>query len=180
MPYHYELFVLATKEGEESQHDCLKLECDLKKKSPKKAKVTFLLCRATALDVSALYEMKGQLEALLWILRKANFNEQRSIASYFITLPKSERKAKGASSASASGKRFQRLGHGAGREPLTSPSGSASRSNGEGPSRRIDTSRRQNTPPSPTPTSNKRSLPFGPGCEHLQHSASSKDRPPDF
>jgi hypothetical protein len=143
--------LLATEEGEESQHNHLKLECD-PKKSPKKAKATFLLCKATSLDTSALYEKKGEFETLMWILRKANFNKQRSIASFFITPQKSGQKGKGKgiSSASASGKAFQRLKHGAGSEPLTPPSGSSKRS---------DRPRRQSTPPSPTPASRKRSLP---------------------
>jgi len=148
--------LLATKEGKESQHDCLKLECDLnKKKSPKKAKATFLICKATSLDVSELYETKGVLETLPWILRKANFNDQPSIASYFIT-PKSDQKDKGKSSASASAKPFQRLEHEAEKQLLTPPSGSASSSNGEGPSERRDRYRRQSTPPSPTPAPRKR------------------------
>ena len=157
--------LLATEEGKESQHDFLKLECDLKKKSPKKAKATFLLCKATSLDVSALYETKGLLETLPWILRKANFNEQRSITSYFLT-PKSEQKDKdkGKSSASASGKPLQRLEHEPDRELPTPPSGSASSSNGEGPSKRRDRSRRQSTPPSPTPASRKRKLPWATGA----------------
>jgi hypothetical protein len=154
--------LLATEEGKESQHDCLKLECDLKKKSSKKAKATFLICKATSLDVSALYETKGVLETLPWILRKANFNDQPSIASYFIT-PKSDQKDKGKSSASASAKPFQRLEHGAEKQLPTPPSGSASSSNGEGPSKRRERYRRQSTPPSPTPAPRKRKLPWDMG-----------------
>ena len=155
--------LLATEEGKESQHDCLKLECDLRKKSPKKAKATFILCKATSLDVSELYATKGELETLPWIIRKANFNEQRSIASYLIT-PKSDQKGKAIASASASGKPFQRLEHGADRLPLTPSSGSASSSNGKGLSKTRDRPRRQSTPPSPTPTPRKRKLPWATGA----------------
>ena len=153
--------LLATEEGKESQHDYLKLECDLKK-SPKKAKATFLLCKATSLDVSALYATKGELKTLPWIIRKANFNEQRSIASYLIT-PKSDRKGKAIASVSASGKPFQRLQHGADRLPLTPSSGSASSSSG-GLSKTRDRPRRQSTPPSPTPAPRKRKLPWAMGA----------------
>ena len=155
--------LLGSKEGEESQHNCLKLECDLKQ-SPKKAKATFLLCKATSLDVSTLYEEKGKLETPVWILRKANLNEQHSIASYLITTPKPDQNCKDMSSASASGKPFQRLGYGAGRKPKTSKSGSASIPNDEGSSRRMESFRRPTTPPSPTPAPKKRFLPWALGA----------------
>lgn len=172
--------LLMTKEGEESQHDHLKLECDLKK-DRKKVKVSFLLCKATSLDVSSLYEKRGQFETLLWILRKANFNEQRSIASYFTTPPKSAHKGKGSSSASSSGNSFQESSRIAGRNPLTPPSGASPSSNGESSSTRIiERSMRQNTPLSPTPTSKKRSLPWAQGTgisKRLRPAPKTDNRP---
>ncbi|KAH8807402.1 hypothetical protein F5884DRAFT_789187 [Xylogone sp. PMI_703] len=168
--------LLATKEGEESQHDYLKLECDVKK-NPKIVKTTFSLCQATSVDVTPLYETKGQFETLLWIVRKANFNEQRSIASYFITPPKSDRKGKGVSSASVSGTPLQKSKRGAGRAPLTPPSAAVAGSSG-GPSRVVNTPRRQSTPPSPTPMPKKRTLPWarGTGITKNIRSESKTDR----
>jgi hypothetical protein len=144
--------LLATGEGEESQHDYLKLECD-PKKNLKRAKATFLLCKATSLDTSALFKDKGELETLMWILRKANFNQQRSIASFLTP----QISGKGISLASASGKAFQRLEHGAGSEPLTPPSGLVSSPNGDDLLKRSNRFRRQSTP---TPASRKRALPW--------------------
>lgn len=158
--------LLATEEGGASQHDYLKLECDLPKKptprknqSPqknqitKKIKATFLLCKATSLDTTELgttESSRKEFETLLWILRKANFNGQRPMTSFLLS-PDSARKGKAVASASGSG------GPGLSRTPLTPPSASPPSSNGEGSSERSERMRRSQNPPlSPTPTSRKR------------------------
>ncbi|CZR68226.1 uncharacterized protein PAC_18125 [Phialocephala subalpina] len=109
--------LLATKDGQECQHNHLKLECVLKTQDTKNPTARFLLCEATSVDISALNEKKGKLQTLWWILRKANLNLQQSLGAYF-TPPNSENKGKSISSASASGDAFQRSEHKGGREPL--------------------------------------------------------------
>jgi hypothetical protein len=158
--------LLATEEGGASQHDYLKLECDLPKKptprkyqSPqknqitKKVKATFLLCKATSLDTTELgttESSRKEFETLLWILRKANFNGQPPMTSFLLS-PDSARKGKAVASASGSG------GPGLSRTPLTPPSASPPSSNGESSSEKSERMRRSQNPPlSPTPTSRKR------------------------
>lgn len=163
LPFLIVRSLLATEEGEENQHNRLELLCDVKKqKSPKKAKATFLIKEATALDVSTLTlsEPRAQLETLRWILRKANFNGQRSIISYF-TPPKSDRKGKGVASSPVTKKVSQSGsgGNGSPRASLLIPTSSSS-SNGEDPSKRKTRSRREQTPPSPTPHSRRRPPPL--------------------
>lgn len=154
--------LLATKNGQESQHDYLKLECDPKKSGAKKVKATFLHCKATSLNTSEIIGTRGDVDTLLWILRKANCNEQRKIASYFLT-PDSGQKGKSISSALTSEKPFQRLDPGANGSFLAQPSGLASNSSGDGPSKRKGRSRRLSTPPSPTPLAKRCKPPLATG-----------------
>jgi hypothetical protein len=170
--------LLATEEGKASQYDRLRLECKLKpNQSPKKVKITYLLNKATSLDMSPLgpKSSKGEFHTLLWILRKANFNGQRSMTSFLLT-PDSLQKGKAVASASACGPSSQGQEPGANRTPPTPPSAtpsssnvssnssSGSGSNGEGSSGIKDRSRRQHTPPSPTPLPKKRKLPWSMGA----------------
>jgi XPG I-region len=164
--------LLATEEGGASQHDYLKLECDLlKKPTPrknqssqknqitKKVKATFLLCKATSLDTTKLGTTefsRREFETLRWIIQKSNFNGQRPMTSFLLS-PDSARKGKAVASTPGSGR------PGPSGTPLTPPSASPSSSNGEGSSERSERTRRSQNPPlSPTPTSRKRkrAVPF--------------------
>lgn len=166
LPFRIVRSLLATKTGQASQHDCLKLECDLPKKqtpkknqspqkhqSPKTAKATFLICKATSLDTTELgtkERSRGTFETLLWILRKANFNGQPPMTAYLLS-PDSAQKGKGVASASVSGP-FR-----VNRQPLTPSSVSPSSSNEDDLSERNERLRRSQNPTlSPTPTSRKR------------------------
>lgn len=134
--------LLATRVGEESQHDHLKFKCDLKKKS-KKVKAEFLVSAATSLDLPNEMEKIHHISTPTWIIRKARVNGVSTITSFFTT-PQSGR-------ASASGKRASRS------DDFTAIGNTASPSqfrgtNGEGSFRREPVRQRQITPPSPTPT----------------------------
>jgi hypothetical protein len=164
LPYRIVQSLLATKEGAESQHDHLKLKCDVLKKKkgslfPKSAAAEFLLCEGTSVNISTLFMETGEVETMIWILRKANFNQQPPIESFWS--PHSNQKGKAVpSSVPRSRQRLIPGGMGL-PTPLSAP---AANSNGEGPSgtNRGEPSRseRQNAPPSPTPapklTSRKR------------------------
>jgi hypothetical protein len=170
--------LLATEEGKASQHDRLRLECKLKpNQNPKKVKITYLLDKATSLDMSPLgpKSSKGEFHTLLWILRKANFNGQRSMMSFLFT-PDSEQKGKAVASASACGPSSQGQEPRVNRTPPTPPSATPSSSNassntssgsgshGESSSGRKDRSQRRHTPSSPTPLPKKRKLPWSMGA----------------
>ncbi|KAF4634338.1 hypothetical protein G7Y89_g3772 [Cudoniella acicularis] len=179
IPLRIVQLLLATEEGQESQHDHLKLKCDLKK-NPKKVKATFILANSTSLDMSVLFEKTGELETLLWVLRKANFNQQPSIHA-FLSPPQSDQKGKGkevpSASSTASSNRLRQIQNGMGKKPLSPPSASSSRTNGEGSSKRPDRTGRANTPPSPTPKQRKRRLPW-PNAKMSKNIPSASKNPP--
>lgn len=140
--------LLATKVGEESQHDHLKFKCDLKKKS-KRVKAEFLVSAATSLHLPDEMERTHYIQTLTWIIRKARVNGVSTITSFFAT-PQS-------GGASASGKRASRSDDTTTIGNTSSPSRSRA-TNGEGSFQREPARQRQITPPSPTPTPRFRNI----------------------
>ncbi|KUJ18072.1 PIN domain-like protein [Mollisia scopiformis] len=157
LPYRVVRSLLATEEGSESQHDHLKLKCNdiLKRKKgqlPQKVVAEFKLCEATSLNVATLHMETGEVETMLWILRRANFNQTPSLKTFFTP----SQKGKGIAPGSMPERPRQRHIPEAEMAIATPSSAPASNPNGEVQTGEPSNSRPQKSPPSPTPASRKR------------------------
>ncbi|KAH6663251.1 hypothetical protein B0J14DRAFT_609642 [Halenospora varia] len=152
--------LLSTEEGHQSQHDHLKLETKIPKNNiiPKRPKVTYLMSKATSLETISLYrdDDRDTFETLLCILRKANFNGQSSLQRSFAMTPPTTGKKNSTSSALRPDVTGIPLDYTSRRIPDT-PHSMTRIENGEGSSNR---GMRAESPPSPTPASRKRKLPW--------------------
>ncbi|KAH8646479.1 hypothetical protein BGZ60DRAFT_535617 [Tricladium varicosporioides] len=151
--------LLATKEGQEDQHNHLQLETKKKrdqKALSKKVTVTYLISEATTVDITTLYRNRDEFETLRSVLRKSNFDGQKSIPATINRTPPTTGKKNGSSSTQRPvvvGIPLDFTSRGIPDTPQSLPR----IENGEGPSNR---SLRAESPPSPTPISRKRKLPW--------------------